>query len=279
VDLHQCANPSCPRDGEPFRPKAPDRSTYCSRACSFAHKGARRAARAASTMKVIGHLLKQCRICGNEYRSNRKALDSVCKASACQSRWIWEKNERGRVRKCIECGVEYCKSMPSRGNDDKCSPACVQRYSRRMMKKVRRISKARRSARSRGAGMAEKIDPIKVFDQAGWQCTVCCRDTPRELRGTHHECAPELDHIYPVSRGGTHTKDNVRLLCRRCNALKSDGFDDEWLPAFYESIGISVEWRWFETPPGASELLQWARDRSRQQRTHGAKIGNSGVLP
>jgi 5-methylcytosine-specific restriction endonuclease McrA len=33
---------------------------------------------------------------------------------------------------------------------------------------------------------------------------------------------PTIDHIAPISKGGTHTWDNVGLACKRCNSLKSN---------------------------------------------------------
>lgn len=33
---------------------------------------------------------------------------------------------------------------------------------------------------------------------------------------------PTLDHIVPLSKGGTHTPDNVRLVCGSCNSAKGD---------------------------------------------------------
>lgn len=33
---------------------------------------------------------------------------------------------------------------------------------------------------------------------------------------------PSIDHIIPVSHGGTHTWDNVELAHRYCNGVKSD---------------------------------------------------------
>jgi 5-methylcytosine-specific restriction endonuclease McrA len=32
----------------------------------------------------------------------------------------------------------------------------------------------------------------------------------------------EFDHIIPHTRGGANTVNNVQLLCRKCNVLKSD---------------------------------------------------------
>mgnify|MGYP001967735241 CR=1 FL=1 len=53
-----------------------------------------------------------------------------------------------------------------------------------------------------------------------WVCQACGRSTPRSLRGTIDPCAPEIDHITPLSKGGPHTANNVQLLCRRCNGAK-----------------------------------------------------------
>ncbi|WP_210434349.1 HNH endonuclease [Virgibacillus sp. SK37] len=33
---------------------------------------------------------------------------------------------------------------------------------------------------------------------------------------------PSIEHVIPISKGGTHTWDNVKLAHRKCNNLKSD---------------------------------------------------------
>lgn len=37
-----------------------------------------------------------------------------------------------------------------------------------------------------------------------------------------------VDHILPVSRGGTNEPDNLQCLCRHCNSTKGKRTNDEW---------------------------------------------------
>jgi 5-methylcytosine-specific restriction endonuclease McrA len=57
-------------------------------------------------------------------------------------------------------------------------------------------------------------DEVKreVFIRDGGQC-LCC--------GIKSDL--EYDHIFPYSKGGQNTADNLQLLCRRCNASKGTG--------------------------------------------------------
>ena len=42
---------------------------------------------------------------------------------------------------------------------------------------------------------------------------------------------PSIEHVTPISKGGLHSWDNVRLACRRCNTLKRNNP----LPFFYSN--------------------------------------------
>ncbi len=97
---------------------------------------------------------------------------------------------------------------------------CARRFRKTAEGKAqRRVEKARRRAICRGAE-ADRIDPIKVFDRDGWRCHLCGCLTPPKLRGTYEPNAPEMDHVIALALGGTHTWDNVRCSCRKCNGDK-----------------------------------------------------------
>lgn len=55
----------------------------------------------------------------------------------------------------------------------------------------------------------------RVFQRDDHRCVCCGRRAQNEL--TLH-----VDHIVPVSRGGTYTIDNLQTLCDECNQGKSD---------------------------------------------------------
>ena len=49
-----------------------------------------------------------------------------------------------------------------------------------------------------------------VYERDGWRCRKCHRKT-NDL---------EVDHIYPIAKGGKSTFDNLQTLCHRCNVKK-----------------------------------------------------------
>jgi hypothetical protein len=57
----------------------------------------------------------------------------------------------------------------------------------------------------------------RIMDRDGRRCRVCGRGAPRYGKLTLH-----VDHIVPVSRGGTNDDENLRVLCSECNLGRSD---------------------------------------------------------
>ena len=89
-----------------------------------------------------------------------------------------------------------------------------------LWKEIRRNFSKLRRARKRGVA-CEPIKLDEIFERDGWHCRLCGCETLKvwELGNIW---APELDHIIPLAGGGSHTTDNVQLLCHRCNVMKRD---------------------------------------------------------
>lgn len=141
-------------------------------------------------------------------------------------------NLRRMEKACRDCGVVVGK------NSQRCDScrACAATEARKRSRKSpsARASKARskalRRARKRIATV-ECFDPYEIFNRDGWRCYICGIETPKRLRGTLDERAPELDHINPIALGGQHSRQNTACCCRKCNAAKGVGSLEQILKA------------------------------------------------
>jgi 5-methylcytosine-specific restriction enzyme A len=60
----------------------------------------------------------------------------------------------------------------------------------------------------------------------------------------------QIDHIRPVSRGGSHRPSNLRVLCARCHALRADAAHRGLIQRALAAGLIPPDWRalvWEET--------------------------------
>ena len=65
-----------------------------------------------------------------------------------------------------------------------------------------------------------------IFDRDGYECHICGEMTdptaPHVMGQPGWERYPHLDHVIPISKGGTNTPDNVKVAHAECNLLKGD---------------------------------------------------------
>lgn len=167
-------------------------------------------------------LPRECHRCGREYVA--KSLKSVhcdnciamIKAEQEELRAMWE----GKIVQCAECGKEFEKQYLK---NYYCSDRCKRRAGNRT-REVRRRKKLEDNGR-----VDMSISLIKLYKKDRGICYICggkCDINDYIYSDEGHFIAggnyPSIDHVRPVSRGGTHTWDNVRLAHRICNSQKND---------------------------------------------------------
>ena len=202
---------------------------YCSVSCATKHTTLRRRIGECSTVEWRG-----CYVCG-DLLGPRPGLSKFCQScrdalgNAAHTGYSAEfLIDRIRGRRCRVCGDTF---TPFSAASTTCSTECYRKTPESRAakaewkrsesgKRQRRIDNRKRRARKYGNGRVDSIDPVDVFDRDGWRCKICGIYTPKSLRGTFEDRAPELDHIIPLAAGGTHTHDNVQCSCRSCNGEK-----------------------------------------------------------
>ena len=112
----------------------------------------------------------------------------------------------------IECNEELKKITRKRNSILK----------RNYRNKYKRIRDDKQWAKKYG----NKYEPINrkiVYMKHKYICTLCGVKCIHPNKDNYNQSnAATLDHIIPKSKGGSHTYDNVTLLCRSCNTMKRD---------------------------------------------------------
>lgn len=141
-------------------------------------------------------------------------------------------NNPGRQFHCVQCGNPF---FSRQSTASLCGEICKRDFSRKLallqherMGSLRTdvgqpIHAARRRKRRQDAhATGEKFTRSEIFRRDGWRCGICGTQVLRRARWPHPK-SPSIDHITPLSEGGTHTRQNVQCAHFRCNALKQDG--------------------------------------------------------
>ena len=129
---------------------------------------------------------------------------------------------------CSYCGETYMffPSMEKFGRK-KAGPYCSKRCYRKSNKRSSNIGHRLRKYGSEDKPR-DSIKLDKLIERDNGICYICGCETNRDDHNYRHgwftigDSYPTIDHVMPLAKGGTHTWDNVRLACRRCNSEKGD---------------------------------------------------------
>jgi len=79
----------------------------------------------------------------------------------------------------------------------------------------------RRKARLRGARVGTPPSLWTIYERDGGRCGICGDGVERSIRWPDQR-APSIDHIVPITRGGTDEAANLQLAHLRCNQAKGN---------------------------------------------------------
>lgn len=210
---------------------------FCSRECAFKYRYDKNS------------IIKKCKYCNNTFKGVTR--DVFC-SNDCKLKHFEDKKKRKlnkslisllkkritklkseeKERQRIQIKTKVCKYCGSNFISVKgrlfCSETCSKKFGNKQ-KEIRRYKRLHENG-----CVDNSITLIKLYYKFDGVCQLCgeivdYNDYLIDEKGSFiaGENYPSVDHIYPVSCGGTHTWDNVQLAHRRCNTLKSNKFKED----------------------------------------------------
>lgn len=177
--------------------------------------------------------LRICKACGegkplSEYHADKGGTDGYrAQCKPCRNSYMAGYYDANR-----EARVDYERNRRT-NNADHMRALDMARYERHKEKRVALASDGVRTRRARllDTTVDAKVTVTNLRKMHGDACCYCSieMDFKRGKRG--EGIAPNratLEHVLPLSRGGTHTFDNTRLACHRCNVSKNSKTVAEW---------------------------------------------------
>lgn len=131
-----------------------------------------------------------------------------------------------RYRENIDRDKKTCHEWREK-NLDRHREMC-RNWARNHPENMRAIVAKRRALKLKADGSYTKNDIKKLKTDQKNVCVVCGVDL--DVSGFH------VDHIYPLSKGGSNWPNNLQLLCPTCNRKKGSKTPDEFRERVYSAV-------------------------------------------
>ena len=158
---------------------------------------------------------RTCRFCGVTFvprHPKQENCSRACKTALhnrLQSEELLAAKE-AEARTCIVCNKPLAAGR--RADSRYCGDSCTRRARKHIGNAQRRM---------RVPDQMEAISRADVYARDGWVCQLCGEPVDPE-REYPDPLAASLDHVVPLSRGGTHESTNLQLAHLGCNARARD---------------------------------------------------------
>lgn len=160
----------------------------------------------------------KCRVCESLQVKRGKSKSNICKPCWRKSLFNLGRSIKQKEVLCRCCGVLHIAKKNSSLCPD-CSSVralVAKRKGKRVARSVKRFTQ-----RCEKYGVLyTQINRPDVFNRDNWTCVYCGVRVVRSKQYTPNQAT--IDHVIPLSKGGTHTIDNVVTACQQCNSVKSN---------------------------------------------------------
>jgi 5-methylcytosine-specific restriction endonuclease McrA len=151
---------------------------------------------------------KEYRTENQEKEKERKKRDRALNLDVYQKREAdWKKNNSEKFK-------NYYRKWRE-NNSEKIKEYIKSWHSKNPTKRVI-YSEARRAKKTENGGRISREEWENLVEKYNHRC-LCCGRTDVKLT---------MDHVIPLSRGGSHTIDNIQPLCKSCNCSKKSNSTD-----------------------------------------------------
>lgn len=153
---------------------------------------------------------KRCLHCENEFYAGE--LHKKFCSNACLNNFHYRYKPKTYQHKCRECGSHYTDNQE---NSAGCSDSCKNKFARRK----RELNRYKRLKENGTIDWDINLERLIKRDKG--HCHLC--NSKVIVNDDYNsDYYPSIDHVIPISKGGTHTWDNVKLAHRICNTYKSN---------------------------------------------------------
>ena len=169
---------------------------------------------------------RTCVVCGKLFKSKSEKGQTCSK----QCGRILSRRNTGFcngyliTKTCVVCGKTF-RTYKSRQTT--CSPECAEK--KRSEERNHKNTSFSSRCKTNGVMCDKSVSADKVISRDKLICQICGKlcDPSDKSWGTFGPNYPTVDHIRPLSKGGSHTWDNVQCACALCNMKKGTRFDVE----------------------------------------------------